>query len=260
MKDLLIIVPAYNEEDNIEAVLETLEQPDIRDIADVLIMNDASADNTNRLVKFRNHTMVTHVFNLGYGSAIQLGYKYAVRRKYQYVIQMDADGQHDICNIKNIYRELKRADEKGEVPDIVLGSRFMGGGNQFQVRGIKLFAIRLFRFMIKSFTGVKILDPTSGLQGLNRKAFLYYSKYQHFDDKYPDANMITQMLLLKFKIREIPSVMHARGGGVTMHAGLKPLMYMIRMFLDVIMVAIRFGVMKVDAGIGENDTVWKDEV
>lgn len=73
-KELLIIIPAYNEANNITKLLEKLESPEIAEIADVLIMNDASSDNTNWIVKARNHAIVTHVFNLGYGSALQLGY------------------------------------------------------------------------------------------------------------------------------------------------------------------------------------------
>ncbi len=98
-KELLIIMPAYNEAGNIENVLDKLESPEIASIADLLVMNDASSDNTNWIVKKRKHALVTHVFNLGYGGALQLGYKYAIRREYKYVIQMDADGQHDVCNI-----------------------------------------------------------------------------------------------------------------------------------------------------------------
>ena len=112
-KDLLIIMPAYNEEKNIVPVLEKLERPEIAEIADVLVMNDASSDSTNWVVKSHGHTLVTHVFNLGYGSALQLGYKYAIRRDYKYVIQMDADGQHDICNIPKLYERLKTADADG---------------------------------------------------------------------------------------------------------------------------------------------------
>ena len=54
-KDLLIIIPAYNEERNIISVLDELEKPQIAEIADVLVMNDASSDNTNWMVKARNH-------------------------------------------------------------------------------------------------------------------------------------------------------------------------------------------------------------
>ena len=79
-KEVLIIIPAYNEEKNITKVLDKLEQPEIQAFADVLVMNDASKDATNWIVKDRKHTLVSHVFNLGYGSALQLGYKYAIRR------------------------------------------------------------------------------------------------------------------------------------------------------------------------------------
>lgn len=79
-KEVLIIIPAYNEEKTIVPVLEKLEQPEIAQIADVLVMNDASSDATNHVTKKRKHDVVTNVFNLGYGSGLQLGYKYAVQR------------------------------------------------------------------------------------------------------------------------------------------------------------------------------------
>ncbi len=254
-KDLLIIIPAYNEEDSIEDVLNSLECPQIQEIADVLIMNDASSDNTSWIAKKRHYKVITHVFNLGYGSAIQLGYKYAVRRRYDYVIQMDADGQHDVCNIPRIYQELKTPDADGRYPDIVLGSRFLPGSAEFKVGALKFFAIRQFRRYIKHHTHVTIMDPTTGLQGLSFPAFLYYSKYGHFDERYPDANMVLQMLLLKFRIREIPACMHARETGKSMHSGLKPVGYMIHMFFSLLRVTYQYQFKKKDAGIGEKGAV-----
>ena len=158
-KELLIIMPAYNEEKNIGKVLEQLEQAGICKYADVLVMNDASSDATNWLVKARGYTLVTHVFNLGYGSALQLGYKYAIRRKYHYVIQMDADGQHDVCNIPILYAKLKEQDANGKCPDIVLGSRFLKGSEVYPTTHTKKFAYRLFRWMIRVVTGESISDP-----------------------------------------------------------------------------------------------------
>ena len=185
-KEVLLIIPAYNEEKNIGKVMDQLAQPEIANIVDVLVMNDASSDNTNWMAKQRGYAVVTHVFNLGYGSGLQLGYKYAIRRGYQYVIQMDADGQHDVCNIPKIYEKLKEKDTDGRTPDIVLGSRFMDGSAEFHVGFAKKLAFRLFRRMLHIATGRWIADPTTGLQGLSRKAVLYYSKYNHFDDKYHD--------------------------------------------------------------------------
>ena len=245
-KEVLLIIPAYNEEKNIEKVMKQLAQPEIADIVDVLVMNDASSDNTNWLAK-------------EYGSGLQLGYKYAIRRGYSYVIQMDADGQHDVCNIPKIYQRLKEKDDDGRTPDIVLGSRFMKGSTEFEVSFAKKMAFVLFRKMLYLATGRKIADPTTGLQGLSRKAVLYYSKYNHFDDKYPDTNMITQMLLLDFKVVEIPAVMHARTSGKSMHSGLKPIWYMMRMFYSVLAVIFRCKVLKMDAGAGRIDVEREDK-
>ena len=105
------------------------------------------------MAKQRGYAVVTHVFNLGYGSGLQLGYKYAIRRGYQYVIQMDADGQHDVCNIRKIYERLKEKDEDGRTPDIVLGSRFMDGSAEFSVGFAKKLAFHLFRRILHIATG-----------------------------------------------------------------------------------------------------------
>ena len=245
-KEVLIIIPAYNEEKTIVPLLEKLEQPEIAQVADVLVVNDASQDKTNHVTKKRNHTVITNVFNLGYGSGLQLGYKYAVRKGYRYVIQMDADGQHDVCNLLEIYKELQKEDENGKLPDIVLGSRFMEGSSGFSVSFAKKIAFVWFRIMLKTGTGRRITDPTTGLQGLNWRTFRFYSKYNNFDDKYPDANMLMQMLLLGFRVREIPAVMHVRTTGASMHSGLKPVLYMFRMTFSILAVWIREKILKMD--------------
>ncbi len=247
-KEVLIIIPAYNEGKTIGTLLEQLKQPEIAEVADVLVMNDASGDDTARVVREHGHTVVTHVFNLGYGSGLQLGYKYAERNGYQYVIQMDADGQHDASNVPALYHKLKTPDEQGQYADIVLGSRFLEGSVSFSVSVLKKVAFALFRLLIKLGTGKKIMDPTTGLQGLSRRAFTFYSGYGHFDDKYPDANMIMQMLMLGFRVEEIPAVMHARTEGVSMHSGLKPVIYMFRMMFSIIAVWVRIRIYKVDMG------------
>lgn len=249
-KEVLVIIPAYNEESNIAGVLENIEKNSISKVADILVVNDASSDATNQIVKRKGHAIVTHVYNLGYGSALQLGYKYAIRRGYRYVIQMDGDGQHDVCNIPKLYERLKTKDEDGRYPDIVLGSRFMEGSGEFPLKGAKKAAVYLFRFLMKFFTGKSFADPTTGLQGLSRKALLYYSRYNQFDDKYPDTNMIMQMILLQLKVVEIPAVMHARTAGESMHSGLKPIFYMFRMVFSVLAVVFRCKVLKMDEGIG----------
>lgn len=241
-KEVLIIIPAYNEGKTIGKLLEQLEQKEIADIADVLVMNDASSDNTEEVVRAHNHAVVTHIFNLGYGNGLQLGYKYAYEKGYQYVIQMDADGQHDVCNVLQIYEGLTGENH----PDIVLGSRYVKGSPEYPTPFVKKIAYVLFRILIRMGTGQKIMDPTTGLQGLTRRTFGFYAGYNHFDDKYPDANMIMQMILLGFRVEEIPAVMHIRTEGVSMHSGLKPIVYMFRMMFSIMAVWLRIKVFHVD--------------
>ncbi len=256
-KELLIIIPAYNEAKTIGGLLDSLENTGITEWADILVMNDASNDGTGKLVRDRGYRVVTHIFNLGYGSGLQLGYKYAARNQYKYVIQMDADGQHDVANVEKLYKELKTEDENGETPDIVLGSRFVEGATEFKISAVKKVAIKLFRFLIKMLGHQKIYDPTTGLQGLSYRAFYFYSRYNHFDDRYPDANMILQMLLLGFNIVEVPAIMHQRTTGTSMHSGLKPILYMIRMMYSIVAVWMRIRIYHADLEGAVHDKVVK---
>lgn len=249
-KELLIIIPAYNEGDNIRRVLEQIDGLNFKPKPDVLVINDASTDSTNWIVKEMQYPMISQLFNMGYGCALQTGYKYAVRRNYKYVIQMDGDGQHDVCNIPVLYRKLKEKDKSGAEPDIVLGARFRKDSAAFPVSCLKKMVYAMFRFLIRLITGNKISDPTTGLQGLSRKAFLYYSKYNHFDDKYPDANIIALMTLIKFRVVEVPAVMHARTEGKSMHSGLKPIWYMLRVTYSMMIILFRVKVLKMDAEVG----------
>lgn len=234
-KELLVILPAFNEQDSIGGFLDTIKSSGIIDFADVLVINDGSEDNTSRIVQDKSIRIITHIYNLGYGCALQTGYKFAVRHGYKYLIQIDSDGQHDVCNIPALYKALKTPD----APDIVIGSRFFRSSKSFKISSIKLLTLKLFKSIIKFSTKETIKDPTSGLQGLNRKAFLHYSFYNNFVYDYPDANMIIQMLLRGFRIKEVPAVMHARTTGKSMHSGLKPLIYMMKITVSVITVILR---------------------
>lgn len=247
-KEVLIIIPAYNEEKNIGKLLEQLKKPEISELADILVMNDASTDHTAAICREYGVEVVNHVYNLGYGCGLQIGYKYALKKGYKYVIQMDADGQHDICNIEKIYQSLTQPNSQGKSVDIVLGSRYVKGAPKYPTSVVKHVAYTMFRFLILIGTGKKIMDPTTGLQGLSRRTFGFYAGYNHFDDMYPDANMIMQMLMLGFEVEEIPAVMHIRTEGVSMHSGLKPIVYMFRMMFSIIAVWVRIGIFKVDKG------------
>lgn len=253
-KELLIIIPAYNEEMNIGTFLDSLQEKGVADFADILVVDDGSADRTLQIVKEKGVHVVSHDFTLGYGSSLQTGYKYAVNNGYTYLVQMDADGQHDACNVERLYAGLQEADEKGELPDLVLGSRFVEGAESYKISGIRKMAQNMFKLAIRVAAGQVILDSTTGLQGLSRRAFTFYSRFHCFDDMYPDANMILQMLLLGFRVREVPAVMHERKKGVSMHSGIKPFFYMFRMLFSILAVWVRIRLIKTDMGATDGFT------
>lgn len=225
-KEVLLIIPAYNEEASIGNFLDSVLASDVTDFADIIVINDASADATAEIVKSKQIKLISHPYNLGYGTALQSGYKYAVKYGYQYVIQIDGDGQHDVCNIKRIYQTLCQ-NTSGSSPDLIIGSRFLKDSQSFSISFFKKLAMSFFRKFIKITSSQIITDPTSGLQGLSYPVFSYYATFGNFDNDYPDANMIVQMSLLGFKIEEIPAVMHARTAGKSMHFGIiEPILYM----------------------------------
>ncbi len=232
-KDILLIIPAYNEEKNLPKTLEGLFRANINEEMDIMVLNDGSSDATERVAREAGVQVMSLLYNFGYGASLQTGYKYTFNKGYKYVLQMDADGQHDVRNLERICERLISEAGSERVPDIVIGTRFLEGSETFYISKLKMFAIKLFRFVIRITTGYIITDPTSGLMGLNRRAFSYYAKYTNFDTKYPDLNMIVQMLLLGYHIEEIPAIMHERLQGSSMHDGLlKVGRYMIIMALS----------------------------
>lgn len=243
-QELLIIMPARNEEKNLPRLLDQMELEGIPQMADVLIINDASEDRTAQIIAERGYRTVNNVFCLGYGGALQVGYKYAVRTGYRYVIQMDSDGQHDPCNVHALYSRLLEQD----TPDIVLGTRYWKGAGDVSLTPAKRLAHKMFRVLIRLMTKQVITDPTTGLQGLSRDAFSCYARYDNFDVRYPDANMLMQMLMLNYRVAEVPAVMHPRVAGTSIHSGLKPVWYMIRMLLSTLAIAFRIKVLKIGVG------------
>ncbi|MCD7825409.1 MAG: glycosyltransferase family 2 protein [Clostridiaceae bacterium] len=234
---VLIIIPAYNEEASIGDFLSDLLNSSVTEYADITVINDASRDATASIAVGMGIPVISHPFNLGYGTALQTGYKYAVTKKYDYLIQIDADGQHDICNIDRIYKKLTETEKK---PDLVIGTRFLKDSQSFSIPFPKKIAIRFFRKIIQITGKQKISDPTSGLQGMNRQTFEYYSHFGNFDNNYPDANMIVQMALLGYDIQEIPAVMHERKAGKSMHFGIiEPILYMLIMMFSTMNVFLR---------------------
>ena len=117
--EILVIIPAYNEEKNIGGVVKKTRSslPGV----DIVVVNDGSTDATSRVARDVGATVLSHTINLGPGAAVQTGFKYALRHSYEYVVQLDADGQHEPQYINDLLTALEDSSV-----DVVIGSRLLG--------------------------------------------------------------------------------------------------------------------------------------
>lgn len=229
-RNVLIVIPAYNEERNIPSLLGTIRRTISE--ADILVIDDGSADRTARVAEKAGALVVKLPFNMGYGAAVQTGFKYALMKRYQYVLQMDADGQHDPGSIQALLDEIKKEDV-----DVVIGSRFLGTQG-YTASFTRRAGIYLFGKIASIITGHDSTDPTSGFQALNRDAVRFYAS-PYYPVDYPDADVLIMLHRAGLRVREIPVTMHARKVGKSMHSGLKPLYYVFKMFLSMFVTLLR---------------------
>jgi glycosyltransferase involved in cell wall biosynthesis len=228
---VLIVVPAYNEQRNIGRVIGGVREAVLA--ADVLVVNDGSSDGTALMARQAGATVISLPFNLGYGVALQAGFKYALERGYDYVVQMDADGQHEPASVLDLIAEVRKG-----TADVVLGSRFLGPST-FRPRFVRRVGILLFRAIVSRVVGQRISDPTSGFQALNRRVLALYSTDVYPID-YPDADVLIMVHFAGFRIKEIPVVMYAGAANQkSMHSGLRPLYYVFKMFLSILVTLMR---------------------
>ena len=226
----LVVLPAYNEETSIRAVLH--EVRDDIPFADTLVVNDGSDDMTALTAAEEGAMVISHPFNLGYGAALQTGFRFAVRRAYDHVITMDADGQHVPSSARNLIAAMDQSQA-----DVIIGSRFINSG--YRVGIVRKIGIRLFARIARAYTGMNITDPTSGFQLLNRSVFSFLAEGDNYPLDYPDVNIIMALHKRKFRIAETPVAMVENTTGKSMHSGLRPLLYVVKMWLAIIMVLVR---------------------
>ncbi len=222
---VLVVIPAYNEGQNIQKVIDELKSD--FSYADILVINDCSKDNTKEIVDKNGINCITSVFNLKYAMAVQTGIKYADYNNYEYVIQFDGDGQHIAKEAEKLLKKMKETNA-----DIVIGSRYMKDGTYKQTFFRKIGTV-IFAKFIKIFCKKEITDPLSGFQCLNRRVIEKYSKIGQYPE-YPDANLVIQMLFEGYKIEEVSVKMRLREFGESMHGGiLKPIRYMAMMMYTI---------------------------
>jgi glycosyltransferase involved in cell wall biosynthesis len=222
--EALVIIPAYNEERHIGEVVRGVRAvlPD----ADVLVIDDGSRDRTGALARAAGARVVSHVFNLGYGAALQTGYKRADRDHYAYVVQLDADGQHRPAELPRLLEPLRQG-----LADVVIGSRFVEA-SAYRMGAARTLGRKVLGRLLVGLGGPHVADPTSGLQALARPAFRLCCA-EFYPTDFPDIDVLLLLHRQGLRIAEVPVEMApSPPGKKALHGGLRDVYYMYKMLLS----------------------------
>lgn len=218
----LLIIPAYNEAENIERVVGNIvaNYPNY----DYVVVNDGSRDGTADICRKNSYKFLDLPINLGLAGAFQAGVKYAVANDYDCAIQFDADGQHLPEYLDALVAQLEHCD-------IAIGSRFV---TQEKPHTMRMFGSNLIEFMIKLTTGKTIKDPTSGLRCYSKKALKILSSGPNLG---PEPDTVAWLIRKHgITVSEVQVEMAERIAGESYLNLKSSAMYMTRMALSVLFI------------------------
>jgi len=217
---VLVIMPAWNEADCVGTTVAevlSLDEP-----YDVLVVNDGSTDETAARAAEAGAIVMNLPFNLGVGGAMRAGFKYAQRLDYAQVIQVDADGQHDPRNIREVLNGLESAD-------ISIGARFADRGD-YVVRGPRKWAMKFLATVLSRLAKTPLTDVTSGFRAGNRRALVQY--LDHYPAEYLGDTIDSLVVAIRsgLTVTQVPVEMRPRQGGTPSHHPVKAAIYLGRSF------------------------------
>ncbi len=225
----LIIIPAFNEEGNLEKTIADIKQnaPDF----DYVIVNDCSTDKTLEICRNNGFSYINLPVNLGIGGAVQTGYRYAYFHGYDMAVQFDGDGQHSAKYLNKMVDMIETS-----CADMVIGSRFIEKKG-FQSSAMRRMGIKYFTWLIKLLTGKTITDPTSGMRLVNRRLLEEFT-YDYPKD-YPEPESVVSIMSNNYNVIEIPVIMNEREEGVSSISLKNSVYYMIKVSIAIIIAKIK---------------------
>ena len=234
MKKVLLIIPAYNEEDSILKTYQKVVDYNKKNNTnyEVIVINDASTDKTKSILEENNIPHINLIHNLGIGGAVQTGYKYAYYHDYDIAVQYDGDGQHDIRYVKSIIEPIIK-DEA----DMVIGSRFISDIDTFKSTAARRVGIKVISAFMKFSTGKRVYDTTSGFRAVSKE--LIYDFYLSYPSEYPEPVTTAEVLRKKYRVSEVPVEMNEREGGISSIRAWKNIYYMLNVCLALLAIKIR---------------------
>lgn len=208
MSDTVVFIPAWNEEENLPAVLDGLHErlPD----ADVLVVDDGSTDRTADVA--REHGAEVHSLgtNRGLRVGIASGYRWALEHEYAFCGRVDADGQHPPAELERLLGYVR----SGEC-DVAVGSRFVSGDGYAAYRYRPSAARRFGTGLLRRSVGVVLRRPfgdaTSGLWAVNARALPLLA--ETYTSGAPEVEALIRIVEAGLRLEEVPVDMAPRAGG-----------------------------------------------
>jgi glycosyltransferase involved in cell wall biosynthesis len=210
----LVFIPAWNEADSVAEVIAGVRErlPE----ADVLVVDDGSADATAASARAAGATVASLPFNQGLGAALQTGYLYAMREGYEHCAHLDADGQHPPAEVARLLDEVY-ADRA----DLVIGSRYRerdsaagadpGAGDDYKATISRRIGISVFRFFLTLATRQRFTDTTSGMRAANRRVMELFS--ENYSPDFAEIESLQLAVREGLRVEEVPVRMLERAGG-----------------------------------------------
>jgi dolichol-phosphate mannosyltransferase len=221
MSDSIVIIPTYNEKENIEKIIRvvfSLDKP-----FDILVIDDGSPDGTASIVKHLQVEYTDRLFilerkeKLGLGTAYIAGFKWALQRNYEYIFEMDADFSHNPKDLIRLYDACAKQEA-----DVAIGSRYITGVN---VVNWPIFRVLMSYFAsayVRIISGMDIKDTTAGFKCYRRKVLEIIDLDSiRFKGYAFQIEMKFTAYLLGFKLKEVPIIFINRVEGVSkMNSGI----------------------------------------
>ncbi len=222
MNQVILVIPAYNEEKNIKRVVDNLRQnyPEL----DYVVVNDGSTDGTEQILQENGYNHICLPVNLGLAGCFQTGMKYAYEKGYAYAVQFDGDGQHR----PEFIASMKKKMDEG--CSIVIGSRFVEGKKDFSMR---MVGSRMIGLAMRITTGAKVADPTSGMRMFNREMIREFAYHLNYG---PEPDTVSFLIRQGARVAEVPVVIDDRSAGESYLKPMVAVKYMLRMLISILVI------------------------
>jgi glycosyltransferase involved in cell wall biosynthesis len=237
----LVIVPAFNEANNIGQVVDEIFGANLG--LDVLVIDDGSHDGTGEIARAHGARVITLPFNLGIGGAVQTGLKFAYRKQYDVAIQIDGDGQHVPSEVPLLLAPLQRHEA-----DVCIGSRYLGPSH-YHTPFMRRLGILIFSAINSVLIGQRITDNTSGFRAFNRRAIEFLSA--NYPSDYPEPEAVVILGRNGFRLKELAVKMRPRSNGQSSINSVRAIYYMVKVLLAILIDV--FKLTKYQGDTNEND-------